>query len=58
MDAQDALRILLDAVSAGQRKGVYSLQEAARIWEAVLTFTTPPPEQTTPTPAIDDSSDE
>ena len=45
MNTQNALRVLLEAVSTAQRKGAYNLQEAAQIWEAVLAFTTPPEQQ-------------
>jgi len=39
MEQNDALNVLVQAVNLAQSKGVYSLQEAAVITQAVAAFT-------------------
>ena len=60
MDSQTALRTLVQLTEAAQRRGAYSLEEAATAWEAVQCFMSPPPQtvdQVPDNPALGDDDD-
>jgi len=40
-----ALNVMVSFLNLAQRRGVYSIDESAKIWECITIFQKPPPQQ-------------